>query len=331
MQKRIAPKFLLIALAIILIVSVVQADDALDWYMRGENAARVGNYIDAITYYNSAIAIDQKYASALSGKAYALIRIGNYTEALSAAEQALAIKQDTRALNAKADALFKLQRYDEAVTAYDKFFAVQSNLPESFCNQGVAYEQLNKSENAIAAFETCARLDPSNLFPWYRKGRALLTLGKPQDALNAFNHCTQITISDAEVWNYKGVAFLQLGKYQDALDCFKTALSIDLTYAEAKKNKELAMGRAQVYNNTGTPLPTTKPVATTTSESIPIVTETTIRATATVVIEARIETPTLKQTETAIPVKTTYSPLPAWAPIAGIVGAGVVLLGIRKR
>jgi tetratricopeptide (TPR) repeat protein len=122
MQKQIASKFLIIALAIILIVPAVQADDALEMYMLGENTARVGNYIDAITYYNRAIAIDQKYASALSGKSYALIRIGNYSQALSAAEQALAIKQDTRALNAKADALFKLQRYDEAVTAYDNLF-----------------------------------------------------------------------------------------------------------------------------------------------------------------------------------------------------------------
>ncbi len=326
---RFVQKILFITLVAILIVPTVMAEDAVDWYMRGENAAITGNYADAIGYYDNAIALDQMYAQALSGKAYSLNQIGNYTGALDFSQQALAIRQDNRALNSRAYALFRLQRYDEAVTAYDTLFKVQTNLPEPYCNQGVAYEQMNKSENAIVAFDTCARLDPSNIFPWYRKGRALLSLGKPQDALDAFNHCTQITISDAEIWNYKGVAYLQAGQYQDAVDCFKSALSIDPTYEEARKNQDLAMNRAQVYMIKGSPLPTTKPVAATTnSEPVPIVTEITLPTTAPATTE--IVTPIPQQTDTTIPAKTTYSPFPAWAIIAGLIGAAVIL-GIQRR
>jgi tetratricopeptide (TPR) repeat protein len=306
------------------------AEDALDWYMKGENAATTGNYADAIEYYDHAIALDQKYGQAFSGKAYALNQAGNYTGALDSSQKALAIRQDNRALNARAYALFKLQRYDEAVTAYDTFFKVQTNLPEPYCNQGVAYEQMNKSEKAIIAYDTCAHLDPSNIFPWYWKGRALLSAGKPQEALDAFNRCTQITISDAEVWNYKGVAYLQTGQYQDALDCFKSALSINPTYDEAKKNSDLAVNRAQVYTITGSPLPTTKPVAVTTTnaEPMPIVTETTVQATTVATLEVTTATP--GQTGSAPPATTTYSPLPAWAALAGIICAAVVL-GIQRR
>jgi len=329
MHTRFAQKILIITLVVTLLVPAVMAEDALDWYMRGENAAMIGNYADAIEYYDNAIALNQAYAQAFSGKAYSLNQLGNYTGALDFSQKALAIRQDNRALNARAYALFRLQRYDEAVTAYDTLFTVQTNLPEPYCNQGVAYEQMNKSEKAIVAFDTCARLDPSNKFPWYRKGRALLSLGKPQEALDAFNRCTQITISDAEVWNYKGVAFLELGKYQDALDCFKSALSIDPTYEEARKNQDLAMNRAQVYTIKGSPLPTTKPIPVITSpEPVQVETEITVQATASA---TTVNTPAIpEQTDTTIPAKTTYSPFPAWVTLAGIIIAAVVL-GIQRR
>ena len=329
MHTRFAQKILIITLVVTLLAPAVMAEDALDWYMRGENAAITGNYADAISYYDNAIALDQKYAQALSGKAYSLNQIGNYTGALDSSQKALAIRQDNRALNARAYAFFKLQRYDEAVTAYDTLFKVQTNLPEPYCNQGVAYEQMNMSEKAIVAFDTCAHLDPSNIFPWYRKGRALLSSGKPQEALDAFNHCTQITISDAEVWNYKGVAFLELGQYQDALDCFKSALSINPAYDEAKKNTDLAINRAQVYTIKGSPLPTTKPTPVITSpEPVQVATEITVQAT--LFAPTEIATAIPEQTGSAIPAKTSYSPLPAWATLAGIISAAVVL-GIQRR
>ncbi|MCX6691057.1 MAG: tetratricopeptide repeat protein, partial [Methanoregula sp.] len=315
MHTRFAQKILIITLVVTLFVPAVMAEEALDWYMRGENAAITGNYADAIEYYDHAIAVDQKYAQALSGKAYSLNQIGNFTGALDSSQTALAIRQDNRALNARAYALFKLQRYDEAVTAYDTLFKVQTNLPEPYCNQGVAYEQMNKSEKAIIAFDTCAHLDPSNIFPWYNKGRALLSLGKPQEALDAFNRCTQITISDAEVWNYKGVAFLELGKYQDALDCFKSALSINPAYDEAKKNSDLAVNRAQVYTIKGSPLPTTEPTPVITSpEPVQVVTGITVQANLVATTEMATATP--EQTGSGTPATTTYTPLPAWATLA---------------
>ena len=106
----------------------------------------VGNYADALTYYNNALALDPKYAPALSGKAVALNGLGKYTDAVNAADAALAIKpSDQNALNARASGLFQLGRYAESVTAYDTLFLVQNNRADAYCNQGYAYLMLNKS------------------------------------------------------------------------------------------------------------------------------------------------------------------------------------------
>jgi tetratricopeptide (TPR) repeat protein len=328
MDQRIIPILLLLFLAIVLVIPGVHAEDALEWYMKGENAVIVGKYTESITYYNNAIALDQKYAAALSGKAYALKQMENYSEALEASDRALTIKNDGRALNVRAYALLKLGRYDESVTAYDKLFITETNLPEAYCNQGIAYEHLNKTDQALLAFDSCVRLDPGNVFGWNKKGLVLLALGKPQEALDAFNQCTRITVKNAEIWNNKGLALLQLGKYQDALECFNKALGIDPTYAAAKQNKELAMNKGQVYGGTGMPQQTTKPVtATTISEVTLTVTETTVIPTQ----AAGTVTATPEQTGAAVVIKGTYTPLPVWGAIAGVFGAGIIALVARKQ
>src|SRR5665647_704704 len=107
----------LIFLLILLFIPVVQAEDALDWYTRGQNAAMVGNYADALTYYNNALALDQNYAPALSGKAVALNNMGRYDEAINSADAAIAIRSsDQTALNARAYGLLKSGRYEDTIT-----------------------------------------------------------------------------------------------------------------------------------------------------------------------------------------------------------------------
>ena len=48
----------------------------------GQYALTAGNYAEALTYYNNALALDSKYGSALSGKAVALNGLLRYTEAI---------------------------------------------------------------------------------------------------------------------------------------------------------------------------------------------------------------------------------------------------------
>jgi len=328
MDQRIIPILLVLFLAIVLAIPAVQAEDALEWYMKGENAVLVGKYTESITCYNNAIALDQKYAPALSGKAYALRQMGNYSEALAASDRALAIKNDVRALNVRAYALLKLGRYAESVAAYDNLFSTETGVPEAYCSQGIAYEHLNKTDQALLAFDSCVRIDPGNIDGWNRKGLALLALKRPQEALDAFNQCTRITVKNADVWNNKGLALLQLGKYQDALECFNKALGIDPSYEAAKQNKEMAMNNAQLYGGTGTPQQTIKPVtATTLSDGTLPVTEPTAITTQ----AAGTATVAPEQPEAAAGTMTTYAPLPAWGAVAGVLGAGIITLGARKR
>ena len=147
--------FIFVLLAALLLIPAVYADDAQDWNTKGQYAITVGDYADAITYFNNALAIDQNLVSAISGKAVALNGLGRYSDALSSAQQALAFRSsDPVSLNAEAYALYKLGRWDESVAAYNLLFKVQPNLPAPFCLQGDAYMQL-KPERKCNNFVYC--------------------------------------------------------------------------------------------------------------------------------------------------------------------------------
>jgi tetratricopeptide (TPR) repeat protein len=305
-------------------VPVVQAEDELDWYMKGENAVTIGKYSDAVTCYNNAISLNQKYAAAFSGKSYALNQLADFSGALDMADQALTIKDDVRALNQRAYALFKLQRYNESVIAYDKLFTLQTNLAETYCNQGMAYDELNQKEKAIAAFDHCTRLDPKNLDGWNRKGLALLSVGRYQDALDSFGQCTQITINNAEVWNNKGLAYGALGDYNNALVCFKRAISIDPNYSDAKQNLEKTFKQEPFF----TPTATVSPKGTATIQKTPPP-ATTVTTPAQVNTSLTLLPSTEVPTESLPVAKTTNTPVSPWGAIIGI---GIIsLLVIWKK
>ena len=58
----------LIILIFLLSIPAVNAEDALDWYTKGQYALTAGDYAEALTYYNNALALDGNYASALVRK-----------------------------------------------------------------------------------------------------------------------------------------------------------------------------------------------------------------------------------------------------------------------
>jgi len=316
---------------ILILVPAVAAEDSLEWYTKGANAAAVGNYADAITYYNNALSLDPSYALAMSGKAVAFNALGRYAEALDSANQALAIRTSADTLNARAYALYKLGRYDEAIAAYVNMTATVTNNAAAYCNLGTSYAQIGNPDAALKAYAKCTNLDPHNADTWNQVGIVYMAKGNYTEALDAFDHATRETTKNAVIWNNKGLALTALGRYQDALNCFNAALTISPAYAEAEKNKESVMGKAQVYQVTGSPTPTkapwvwggvTSPATVSTTAAVEVAANVTESVPVTLVVTA---------TEIPVAAKTTYTPLSPFGVLAALVVAGIAFAGVRHR
>jgi tetratricopeptide (TPR) repeat protein len=95
----------------------------------------IGNYSQAITYYDKALAIDPKNVLAIIGKGYALDNIGNHTKAVMYYDKALAIDPRYIAdLTHKGNFLIGIGNYKLAIMYFDKGFSYKSK--EYCCNNG---------------------------------------------------------------------------------------------------------------------------------------------------------------------------------------------------
>ena len=99
-------------------------------YNISESLLDSGNFIEAIKYYDKALAIDPNDTYALNNKGYALSELGNFIEAIKYYDKALAIDpNDTEVLNNKGYALSNIGNDTEAIKYYDKALAIDPNEP----------------------------------------------------------------------------------------------------------------------------------------------------------------------------------------------------------
>jgi len=326
-------KILIIGLLLaILIIPVVQAEDAGEWTVRGWAALDARQYSNALTYFNNALALDKNSASAFSGKAVTLNALGDYSGALDAATSALAINaKNEKAFSARAYALFRLQQYNESVIAYDALFRVTDvNTPDAYCNQGYAYWMLNRTDNAVVAYKKCTTFNPTDIMSWNNLGLVYLAQAQYDNALSAFDSGTSQTVLNATLWNNKGKALVGLGRTSDALDCFNKAIGIDPGFTDALNNRESMRGKLQVYQITGTvtPTPTISRLGTFYTTVPPTAVET----------QTAINTPEVTATSslpsaTTLPVsgKATYSPLSPFTLICALIGACGIGMWVHRR
>lgn len=322
-----------VLILVFLLVSAVSAEDALEWYTKGQNAAKSGNYADAVTYYDNAVSVDSNYATAYAGKAIALNALGQYSAALDAANKALSIRTLSDALGARANALYNLGQYNDAIAAYVNYTARVTNQADAYCNLADAYVQVNRSDQAVIAYAKCTNLNSIDPLIWNRMGLAYMNLGQYSDALTAFNKATTLTVSNPEIWNNKGLALVALGQYQDSVSCFDYALSLNPSYAAALANKNAALGKGQYYNYSATAKATIEPwylggvkptIVTATPTTTVTAAESSLQVTETTLISTQV-------TDIPETTRTTYSPVSPWVSLAGILGAALIVNGFGKK
>ncbi|WP_292367899.1 tetratricopeptide repeat protein [Methanoregula sp. UBA64] len=327
MQKSAKVGFLLII--ILILVPAVAAEDPLDWYTKGTNAAAAGNYADAVTYYNHALSLDPSYALALSGKAVALNALGQYSNALDAANAALAIRTSSDSLNARAYALYKLGRYNEAIAAYLNVTAQGTPNSKTYCILADSYAKTGSPDAAIKAYAQCTTIDPHNADTWNQIGLIYMSQQQYSNALDAFNKATKETTTNAEIWNNKGKAYAALEQYDDAANCFKAALSLSPNYADAQSNLNSVRGKGQVYQYNVTPTATEAPWVLGGVKTTPPVTMVSVVQTTATVPETT-SSGAATATETPVATATTFTPLSPFCALAAFVVAGIACAGAKR-
>jgi len=97
---------------------------------------------------------------------------------------------------------------------------------------GLAYANLGRHQDAIAAYREALRLKPDFAAAWYNLGVAYANLGRYREAIEAYREATLIRPDYAEAWYTLGVAYANSGNRSAALEAVKELRRYDPQKAE---------------------------------------------------------------------------------------------------
>lgn len=179
--------------------------DAKIYYDRAVELSNKGQYEDAASTLEKAVAVAPEYPEAWRLLVYCKLKNGRLSNAIFSAEQAL------------------------------DYYPSDVNI---LLNKGMAEELLGLYPDAIRSFETIISKEPQNEKAWYNKGFCLRWSFKHEDAIDAFTKTVEINPRNRDAWFNMGICYQALAMDKESRTCFEKALEIDPTYDAAKRALE---------------------------------------------------------------------------------------------
>lgn len=158
-------RLLITALAVILFTAAqpVSAGDMsrIDYYNLAVDYANAGNFEEALSAADSAIAMDENFTLAYTTKAGILNAMDRYDEALESAGKATEIRPDQpEGWVNMASALIGLERYEEAIEASENAIEADPESVEGYITKGTALGELGRYDEEIAVSEKALDISP---------------------------------------------------------------------------------------------------------------------------------------------------------------------------
>jgi len=151
--------------------------------VQGDKLVKEGSYQDAIYYYDRAIRMGSKPASAWASKGVAFKRMGKFEDALHCQNVALKLDPENEiAWCNKGDIYFKSGDLSKAIDCYDKAIELKPKYAIAWNNKGAALAVSKKFNEAKECHDKAVRLKPRYVAAWLNRGEVLARLGMRDEA-----------------------------------------------------------------------------------------------------------------------------------------------------
>lgn len=156
---------------------------ALKFYNEGNALIEAGEYEQAITSFDQALANRSDFAQAWTNKGYAQGKLGSHLEKFSSCVQATDVAPDfSEAWNCRGLARYDLKQYERALQEYNQAIAVDPEYYLGWLNKGQVLLRLNRPREAMDATRQVLRTKPDYFLAWTQLCQALYNLEQYQDA-----------------------------------------------------------------------------------------------------------------------------------------------------
>jgi tetratricopeptide (TPR) repeat protein len=123
---------------------------------------------------------------------------------------------------------------DKAVEAFKQAIAMDPDLAEAHFRLGLAYEALNKEEDAeneykkaVEAYKKFLNDNPKDAEAHYLFGQTYASLQQYSDAIREYRQAAKLKTDDADIYYDLGMAHTKLAQYDEAASAFSKSLEID--------------------------------------------------------------------------------------------------------
>lgn len=204
-------------------LSFGQIDEGYD---RAKAAFQSGQYLEAVSLFETLESVEPGKTDALLYSAKASIQLHKFADAESALRRYL--KKNPESANGYyllGYVLHRENRPAESLGIYTKAATFTPPTGDDLKIVALDYELLNDNAAAIRWLERAVAMEPANKEAWYYLGRAYYTASRLPDARAAFEQVLQIEPRDARAENNLGLIFESGGKTEDALAAYRNAIA----------------------------------------------------------------------------------------------------------
>ena len=229
------------------------ATSAEEYYTHGIELVDIGNYQEAIAYFENAIKLAPKWAAPKNGMGIAQFHQGNYAAAIIYYDEAISLDpMEVAPWNNKGLALDTQGNFAAAITAFDRAIALDSSDAASWNNKGISLSHQGSDAAAIECYNKAIERDSTFAAPWDNKGNVLAHQGNYAEAIECYDRALQLDPTNAKTRYNKGLAFYNQGNYAAAIKAYDKVLELNPTHPQAQASRDQAIEALQRSSTTKT-------------------------------------------------------------------------------
>ncbi|MCZ6743022.1 MAG: tetratricopeptide repeat protein [Alphaproteobacteria bacterium] len=192
---------------------------------------------EAKAIYTDILSDERENVAALHLLGVVKLQDGDAAAAVELIGKAIALKPDyAEAHNNLGNALKDLERPEEAVAAFRKAAELKPDYAEAHNNLGNMLKIQGRLDEAMAAYRKAVELKADYAEAFYNLALVLVAQGNPADAEAAYLKALTVKPNFTAAYNDLGNTLKDLGRLEDAVAAFHKALEQKPHYAEAHNN-----------------------------------------------------------------------------------------------
>ncbi|MGA2541063.1 MAG: tetratricopeptide repeat protein [Verrucomicrobiota bacterium] len=165
-----------------------------------------------------------------------------FAQSVQAYQQSLKLDPDSIATRNNFGMVWQDQdRNDLAIPEFQAAVQVKADFELGHFNLANSLARSGRLDEAIAHYQTAARLNPGRVEAYNGQGLCYARQGKMEEAARQFRRVTELNPGDSGVWENLGNALGSQNKLDEAIPCFLKALQIDPRNYEAEFNLGLSL------------------------------------------------------------------------------------------